>query len=546
MDAHALKPWLWGRRAWLVPAGLLLLGAIFIDVSIVEPRVHVRWRDDVTLAERRVLEEQYRLEAAEPVDGATWRYELHDRSPENVGALVQDGAVADTGYIDRETLAVPDREVEVSAHRLRQFAGPAPLEVLQLQSVILIAAGAALLWVSTLTDARRRRALAVAALLAVGAAAYALPLRQPIRMGDADTYTVSRESFETFAGVRQIRYEAHLSHAILGRLDAIFGRTEGSPARALRTLMQGATAWFLVMALAVGALEAWSPMVVRYLALAVIGPSALMYFGYRELGHLSLNMAVFPLLVRGLGRGTRHLEAGGALAGFGAALHGFGLLSIAGAALAAVVPLQPCARSRHTEAPRHRANLNESALKPDTTYPGREGTSYGPAVLRVLAFGVAAYIGWVAIYLIVLKLPVTPGHAEAIPLRPWLADEIGDRVNVAILSLRGARDVSATALLVGLPLLAVAASLRRRFPFETRAALLYALPSAVFVILFWPIQGLAVEADLLFAAFPALYALAWVCAHDHRRAIIAAVILTLAHVVFWRVMLDSAFVNSRI
>ena len=522
MDAHTLKPWLWGRRAWLVPAGLLLLGAVLIDVSIVEPRVHVRWRDDVTLAERTVLEEQYRLEAAEPVDGTTWRYELHDRSPENVGALVQDRAVADTAYIDRETLAVPEREVEVSAHRLRQFAGPAPLQLLQLQSVILIAAGAALLWVSTLTDARRRRALGVAALLAVGAAAYVLPLRQPIRMGDADTYTLSRESFETFAGVREIRYEAHLSHAILGRLDAIFGRTEGSPARALRTLMQGATAWFLAMALAVGALEAWSPMVVRYLALAVIGPSALMYFGYRELGHLSLNMAVFPLLVRGLGRGTRHLEAGGALAGFGAALHGFGLLSIAGAALAALV-----------------------RLPPDTTYP-REGPSYGPAVLRVLAFGVAAYIGWVAIYLIVLKLPVMPGHAEAIPLRPWLADEIGDRVNVAILSLRGARDVSATALLVGLPLLAVAASLRRRFPFETRAALLYALPSAVFAILFWPIQGLAVEADLLFAAFPALYALAWVCAHDHRRAIIAAVILTLAHVVFWRVMLDSAFVNSRI
>jgi hypothetical protein len=310
--------------------------------------------------------------------------------------------------------------------------------------------------------------------------------------------------------VRAIRYESHLSHAILGRLDALFGRTETSPSRAFRTLMHGATAWFVVMAVVVGFIEAWSAVVVRYLGLAVIAPSALMYFGYRELGHLSLNLAAFPLLARGLGSGARHLEAGSVLAGFGAALHGFGLLSVAGALLAG-------ARSA-------RAGL----------------------ILRILAWSIAAYIGWIAIYMIVLKLPVVPGHADAIPLRPWLADDVADRVNAAILSARGVRDLAATAFVVGMPLIAVAASLYRRFPAETQAALLYAVPSTAFVVLFWPIQGLAVELDLLFGAFPALYALAWVCARDARRTAIAALALAFGHLVFWRIALDSAFVNSRI
>ena len=71
------------------------------------------------------------------------------------------------------------------------------------------------------------------------------------------------------------------------------------------------------------------------LALALLAPSALLYFGYLELGHLSLNVAAFPLIARGLRTGSRQLEAGSVLSGLGAALHGFGLLSLAGAGLAA-------------------------------------------------------------------------------------------------------------------------------------------------------------------------------------------------------------------
>lgn len=523
------------RRIAVVAGTLLLLAAALVDISVVRPPVNVRWRDDVSASQRRVLEERYGLERGEAIEGQTWRYELRDASSEHVAALVRDPRVVDTQHIDRETFSAPSAETRIGLRRVRALLGPQPGGLVQPQSVVLFGAGALLLWAAGRPD-RRRRAIALAALSTVAVAAFVLPLRQPIRMGDSDTYVQSREAFEDYTGVRQIRFEAHLSHAILGRLDRLFGRTPDSPARALQSLMQIATVWFIAMTLLAGFVERWSPVVVRYLALVVLAPATLLYFGYVELGHLSLNAAVFPLLVRGLREGTapggaapaggsraphpphtRYLEASGLLAGLGAALHGFGLLSMAGSALAAM----------------GRAFDGSVAAAARMT-------------LRVVAWSVAAYLGWVAIYLIVLKLPVLPGHADAIPLRPWLTDVAGDRVNAAILSARGARDVIATVLVVGMPLVLLAASLWRRVPFETRAAMLYALPAIVFAIVLWPIQGLAVEMDLVFAAFPAVYAVAWVCAQDRRHAVAAALMLAAAHLVFWRVVLDSAFVNSRV
>ena len=502
-------------RLVLALAALAAAFFLLVDISIVEPRVHVRWREGVSAADRAALEQRYHLTAAERVEGDTWRYELLDTSRENVGALIGDGAVLDTAYIDRPTLTAPERHVDVSIMRARRIVGPAPRQLVQPQSVMLVAAGGVLLWAAALADGRRRRSIALVTLLAVGAAAFAFPLRQPIRMGDADTYTDSRAGFDGYAGVQQIRFEAHLSHALLGRLDALLGRTDTSPVRALRLLMHAATLWFVLMALTVGIVERWSPLVVRYLALALLGPSALMFFGYRELAHLSLNMASVPLLARGLRTGSAHLEASGALAGLGSALHGFGLLSVTGAVLVTLA-------ARLSLADRVRA------------------------LLRFLPWTVALYLGWVAIYVIVLKLPIVAGHADAVPFRPWFADAITDRVNAAVFSRRGMRDIVAAALVVGMPLIAVAASLWRRFPDETRAALVYAVPSVAFTIVFWPIQGLGVELDLVFAAFPALYALAWVCAHEPRRAMAAAAILAAGHLVFWRIVFDTAFVNARL
>ena len=77
-------------------------------------------------------------------------------------------------------------------------------------------------------------------------------------------------------------------------------------------------------------------------------------------------------------------------------------------------------------------------------------------------------------------------------------------------------------------------------------ALLFALPSALFLCAFWPIQGLAVEADLLFAAFPGFFALAWIASRSTPATWWSMLVLASGHVIFWRVMLSDLFVNSRV
>jgi hypothetical protein len=249
-----------------------------------------------------------------------------------------------------------------------------------------------------------------------------------------------------------------------------------------------------------------------YLALAVLAPATLLYFGWRELGYLSLCAAAFPLVARGVRDGGARLEAGSVLTGLGAALHGSGLVGMAGTWLAAFGA------------------------------PGRWKDRTARA-LRAIAWGTAAYLGWMVIYVVVMKLSIQPdvGGGAVNGWRPWSTDEmrLGCRA-AAILSATGARDLSMSAWIVGVPLVAVAASLGRRYPAELRMALWYLPPSLLFLIFRWPFDGIGSGMDLVAAGFPALYALAWVCAHEKRTNIAAALLMT-AHYAFWRVVLDDRF-----
>jgi hypothetical protein len=96
---------------------------------------------------------------------------------------------------------------------------------------------------------------------------------------------------------------------------------------------------------------------------------------------------------------------------------------------------------------------------------------------------------------------------------------------------------------VGAPLLVLVARLRREHGDDVRVALCYAVPSVAFAIAFWPIQGLGAEMDLVVAAFPAFYALAWLCSLDPRFTVVAAALLASAHIGFWRILLDGRFLN---
>ena len=511
------------RRVWIALVVVVALALALVQVTVTGPRIGVRWSPAITDAERIQREERYSLRDGQQGDGPEWRYELHDWSRDNVAALVRDRAVADTAYIDRETLTAEEGEVRVGIRPLpfplsadERFRDP--LQLFQVQTLWLLLAAAALFRAARVDDPRRRRLLGVAIILGLGAAAFAYPIPASlIRTGDADTYTVSRTAFEKYTGVTHVRFEAHLSYALLGRLYGWFGTAPDAPDRALDLLMRLATLWFVTSALLVGFVERWSPQVLRYLALAVIAPVTLLYFGYRELGYLSLNVAAFPLVARGLQAGGSRLEGGGLLVGLGAALHGFGLLSLSGAALGAIAGVRDRIPDRIAKA------------------------------LRVIAWAVAAYVAWIAIYVIAWNLPVTPGHAEAIPWRPLFVDRVvteGEvRVNAAILSLAGARDLLFTAWVVGVPLLALVIAARREHGDAVRLALWYSVPSAMFLVAFWPIQGLGMEMDLVFAAFPAFYALAWVSALDARRSRWAAAFLVSAHLAFWRIVLDARFVN---
>ena len=509
------------RRAWiwLTFGGVLIAGLALIDVEIADPRVTVRWRPEIDPSERLATERKYGLGNGEPIEGTGWRYQLRDRSRDNIRALIQDPGVEDTGYIDRDALTAPDRDIRIE---IRQLPYPfsdrfdRPSQLLQLhQSFWLLLAGGALLWAARAPSEGRRRAASIATLLLIGALAWTLPIPPSlVQMGDSKQAAGSRRGFENTAGVHSVRFEAHLAYAIQGRLDRLFGGTDESPVLAQITLARAATAWFVLSALAVGFLERWSPLVLRYLALMLLAPSALLYFGWREVGYMSLSAAAFPLLARGLRDDGWRLDGGAALAGLGAALHGVGLISLTGAWLATLAM---------------RARVTDRIVR----------------FLRIAAWGTAAYTGWFAIYVIVLKLPIVLGHAEYFPWRPWFTDKILEgRTNVAIFSAIGARDLLFTGWVVGAPLLAVAASLWRKHADDVRIAMGYAVPSIAFTICSWQVLGLGPDVDLVFAGFPAVYALAWICAHDPKRTTIAATLLVTAHYAFWRICLDPQFQNA--
>jgi hypothetical protein len=509
------------RRLWIAIGGVLIAIAALVDVRTISPQITIRWKEGITPQAREAVERQRDLRNGEPIDGTAtgWEYELHDGSRENISALVRDPAVDDTGNIDREAMTARPGDVRIALRALPfPFSTDNRFEsvwnLFQIQSLCLLLAGGLMLLAAGGKDDRRRRDIAVATLLVVGVMAYAFPISPTlVTMGDANEIAQKHTSFLNYAGVDHVRFEAHLSYAIEGQFYRLFGQTDEARAGSQLALARVGTAWFVLCSLALGFLEGWSPLIVRYLGLALLAPSALLYFGWREFGYLSLNLAAYPLIARGLRDGGARLEGGSVLVGLGAALHGWGLVSLAGAWMAALA-----ARGR---------------------LPDRVGR-----FLRITAWATAAYTGWIAVYIIVLKLPVTVGHVEAIPWRPWFVAGVFDgRVVAPIFSATGGRDLLMTAWVVGAPLLVVATSLWRRYDHEVRTALAYALPSVMMATFVWHSQGLNEDMDVVFAVFPALYALAWICAHDPKGTRVAAALLVSGHLAFWRIVLDSRFVN---
>ena len=71
----------------------------------------------------------------------------------------------------------------------------------------------------------------------------------------------------------------------------------------------------------------------------------------------------------------------------------------------------------------------------------------------------------------------------------------------------------------------------------------YAVPSLWYLVAYWPVQGLGVDTGHVLGTFPAFYAAAWLCARESRQTSIAAGLLLAGHLLFWRMVLDTRFVN---
>lgn len=389
-----------------------------------------------------------------------------------------------------------------------------------MQSVVCISLGGILLVGAGFRSALWRTVSATVVLAAFLVLALAQPFpAHDFIMGDGSSIVQDRSNFDDIVRHgKEIRFSAHLAYRLLDRIDASLGSTPTSPTEAYHALSWLAGATFAVFLWCLAATDGWSPRSVRYIALSLIAPATLMYFGYLEVGYLSLSAAAFPFVARDLVKGadlTAGLLVGSILFGLGAAMHGVGYLSIAALFFAVVAFDIPFGR---------RVVL--------------------ATALAFIALGAALI--WLWYYLAVVGMNVVPSHAiGGFITRPlWEAREAESRILYPLLSTIAARDLLLSGLIAGVPLILVVLLVRRRWPREARLALAFTFPCLIAFVLFWPVQGIAIEMDMIVAAFPAVFALLWVCSQSVRASIASAALLALGHATFWWVVFDDRFVNG--
>ena len=384
-----------------------------------------------------------------------------------------------------------------------------------LQSACALGCSALLLRVINVASRRRRTVAIVAILGAFGAATVAVPLDFQFAgtgfMGDGADYAQNREKFErnipVAAGHPEIQFKSHLGDMVLAGVDGMFGRTDTSPAIAYKLLSRLGGLLFVGELLLVLFVLRGSRRACRYIGLALAIPLVIGFFGYYEVGYMAMSVAAFPLLLHSLRSRAQGqaLEIGAAVQGLHTAFHGFGLLGIAGGAVAALT-----ARGR----PRS-------------------------ATLRYSAFALAAYLGWILVYIVVLGLSVTSDpYSGHIALRRLTTSFYFDRRLVhPLLSWHAVTEVGMASLAIGVPLL-VFALLRAKSGLERRVALLYAVPGLLFLLVWWPSAGVNRDMDLLLGAFAGISAAIWLASRTPRIAFQAWVVLALVHVTFWAVIAD--------
>ena len=395
------------------------------------------------------------------------------------------------------------------------FWQQATLHAPRIQSAIVI--GLALLVLRAASAPRRRRRLVVPCVLVVAAVAFvAAPLPkqfegESLMPGGHDT-SRSRGQFENRfrIGEGNVLFHSHLGDVVITALDGAFGRSETSPARAYDALSRLAGLLFLLELGIAAAWHRWSRQSCRYVGLAMATPLCLLFFGYWDLGYLCMAAGVVPLLALARDRMPVRADAAplvaGCLQGLHTALHGFGLLGLAGGALAALSSrgdaLRRCVRA---------ATFTSAA--------------------------VALYLGWIFFYVTVGRLSLE--WERQLGHRPFFESMVFDnKIATPLLSQAGLEEFGLFSALSGVPLLALALlSCRRTALVPT---ILYALPGLFFLVRWWP-PSAPFNLDLMLSVFPGVFAACWVVASSRRTSMRALLVLSGLHVLLWTTVGNGIF-----
>ncbi len=391
----------------------------------------------------------------------------------------------------------------------------ATLHLPRTQSAIVI--GLAILVLRAASAPRRHRRVVVIGALIVAAGAFiTVPLPQEfeghaLMPGGVDTARDHREFERRFrVDDHVVNFHSHLGDVVMATLDATFGRSDTSPARAYIAMSWLAGLLFLLELGVAAAWHKWSRHSCRYVGLMLATPLCLLFFGYWEIGYLAVAVGVVPLLAVARGRSAVQADAAtlaaGALQGVHTALHGFGTLGLAGGALAALA--------------------------------GR-----GTAMRRVIrsttftSAGVALYLGWVFLYVTVAGLAVV--WSRQLGYRPMFEAVVFDkRIAYPLLSPIGLGEFGLFSVLSGVPVLALAIVMCRRAALVP--AILYALPGLFFLIRWWPVSA-PYNLDLLLSVFPGVFAACWIMAGSRRKSLGALIVLVGMHIVLWTTLGSGVF-----
>lgn len=84
-----------------VVAGSVAAWILAMAIAARPVPVHIRWKPDVSDAQRSGLERQFHLLPDHHTEGTTWAYQLTDPSTDTIRAIVQDPRVDDTAHLNR-------------------------------------------------------------------------------------------------------------------------------------------------------------------------------------------------------------------------------------------------------------------------------------------------------------------------------------------------------------------------------------------------------------------------------------------------------------